>query len=89
MPPEQVIPPELIEELSASGAICEKCGGVHNPPGPKGMDQLISAFHAEKQGGFKVPWCTCPACPVCQDPQGEATVRGILLARTRKKENTP
>ena len=73
------IPEEWIQELAASGAICEKCGGVHLVS----MDQLVHALSSKKFSGVEVPWCSCPACPACGPwrDQAEATAQRLVSER--------
>lgn len=45
-----------LRELAAAGGICEVCGGVH----VRTIDHAILASIAN------LPFCDCPACPVCE-----------------------
>lgn len=59
--PEPKIPREAIEELAASGAICQECGGLHQVS----LDQLIHWLSVEDRVKVSIPWCRCESCPVC------------------------
>lgn len=47
-----------LQQLAASGALCDKCGGVH----ATSIDQAIILLRSTD-----LPVCTCSPCPVC-DP---------------------
>jgi hypothetical protein len=60
-PPE--ISEEAVEALAASGAICERCGGLHQVS----LDQVIGWLATQEKTGVTIPWCSCgESCPTCQ-----------------------
>jgi len=62
LPPD--IPEQFIKELAASGALCERCGGIHQVS----IDQIILTLPGRFTGrsGMELPWCTCAEkCPTC------------------------
>ena len=54
---------DALEELANTGALCEDCGGLH----VGGIETAIIALHTVEKSGAKLPWCSCPDCPICGD----------------------
>ncbi len=77
--------PEWVAELAASGAICERCGGIHQTS----VDQLILALRAKRISGLAIPWCTCVECSVCQHlDEATATMVRRLIQKQRARSPT-
>ena len=56
------IPPDLLEELAASGALCETCGGLHVPD----IATAIMAIRGREETRIRLPWCSCD-CRTCNE----------------------
>jgi hypothetical protein len=52
-----------LQELADAGALCGDCGGLHVGK----VETAITALHAADETGTKLPWCSCPDCPLCRD----------------------
>lgn len=79
---EPDITEESLEELVASGAICENCHCLHVPD----IDAAILATTAASESGVAIPWCTCETCPTCR-PFREAVER--IMASSARLDITP
>jgi hypothetical protein len=95
LPPN--IPEDLTRALAASGALCERCGGIHQVS----VDQVVLALYtqnlthpprnqgefvrATKATGVAVPWCTCgEECPTCGPFLAKVTPMIESLQRNRQ-----
>jgi hypothetical protein len=61
---------EAIQELAASGALCERCGALCIPS----IDLAILALTSANRNGVTIPWCRCDDCEMCR-PLRDAVLR--------------